>query len=188
MGTAPVLRLSTDEYLAIDRAAELESEYHDGEVIPMSAVSWTHSQLSGRIYRRFEERLEDGPCKIGVAPIRIRISSTKYVCPDVAVICGQPAFTDEHADTITNPRVIVEVLSPSTSDYDRGGKFALYRELASFEEYLLVFQDRVRVETYRKTAEGWLLRSFDGLEAVVTLHSLGISIPLAEIYKGILER
>ena len=99
---------------------------------------------------------------------------------------GKPALTDEHADTVTNPKVIVEVLSPSTSDYDYGAKFSLYRELPSLEEYILVAQETPRIEVFSRTADRqWLLSTYDGLGATLPVSSLHIAIPLAEIYSGI---
>jgi Uma2 family endonuclease len=119
--------------------------------------------------------------------MRVRVSPTHFVYPDLLVVCGNPSLTDESVDTLTNPKVVFGVLSPSTADYDRGGKFELYRELPSFEEYVLVSQDRQRVETFSRTQAGdWLLKRYDGPAASLALSSLGIPIPLAEIYSGIL--
>ncbi|MBM3736815.1 MAG: Uma2 family endonuclease [Acidobacteria bacterium] len=186
MNAVPVRKLTAAEYLALDREAEHKSEFHDGEIFPVVAASWEHSQIVIQMGWRLAERLAGTPCRAGSA-VRVRVTPTKYVYPDIAVICGKAALTDETRDTLTNPKVIVEVLSPSTEDYDRGGKFVLYRGLPSFEEYVLVAQDAPRIEVFHRTPEGnWLLRIFDGLDAEVRLESLGISIPLSEIYSGIL--
>ena len=113
--------------------------------------------------------------------------AAEYVYPDLQVVRGKPALTDEHPDTVTNPKVIVEVLSRSTSDYDYGAKFGLYRELPSFEEYGLVSRDRQRIEMYRRTADQqWLLSRYDGPDAALPIDSLSVAIPLAEIDSGIL--
>ena len=99
------------------------------------------------------------------------------------VVCGKPVFTDEDQDTVTNPKVIVEILSPSTADYDYGGKFALFRTLPSFEEYLLIAQEEPRIEVFRKMPDDrWILSSYVGLDATVRVESLEIDLPLAEIY------
>lgn len=106
---------------------------------------------------------------------RVRISPSQFVYPDVTVICGQPAFTDEQIDTITNPKLIVEVLSPSTADYDHGGKFELYQQLATFEEYMLVSQDRIKVKVFRKRSSTvWTMETFTGAEAIVKLDSVQV--------------
>ena len=184
MGAAPAVKLSVEEYLAADRVAERQSEYHDGEMFPIGDVSWEHGLIVNSVGRRMAERLEGGPCHIA-AQVRIRVSPTKFVFPDQVVVCGKPEFTDEAADTITNPKAIVEVLSPSTANYDHGGKFALYRRLPSFEEYVLIAQDQPNVEVFRKTPDGrWLLTIYEGRDAVARLDSLDIALPLAELYAG----
>ena len=186
MGALPVAKLSVDEYLTLDRAAEVQSEYHDGELFPLVAVSWAHGVIQNNVGWRLGERLISSACRVSSAGVRVRSTATKFVIPDIVVVCGKPAMTDEHQDTITNPRVIIEILSPSTENYDYGGKFILYRLLESFEEYLLVSQDRARVEVFRKAPDHrWILSTYEGLEAVVPVESLGISLPLAEVYAGL---
>lgn len=181
-------KISVEEYLAFDREAELKSEYHDGVLFPICAVSWAHGRLCLRLGRRLEERLESGPCTAAVSPVRLRVSRTKFLYPDIVVVCGQPSFTDEHIDTITNPKMILEVLSPSTQDYDYGTKFKLYRELASLEEYVLVSQEAQRVEVFRRiTSQEWRLTRYDGPDTSLPFESLSISIPLSEIYSGIVD-
>jgi Uma2 family endonuclease len=186
MGALAVEKLSVEEYLALDRAAEVRSEYHDGQLFPAEATSLAHAVLLVNTARRLAERLDGTPCRVTAATLRVRVSRSNYVYPDVLVYCGKPALTDEHSDTITNPKVIVEILSPSTEDYDYGKKFILYRSLASFEEYLLVSQDRPRVEVSRKTPESrWVLTTYEGMDAVVNVESLGITIPMTELYAGV---
>ena len=187
MSALAIPKLSVEEYLAIDRAAELKSDYHDGLLFPICAASWVHGRLCAEMARQMTVRLSGGPCGAVVSPVRVRVSQTKYVYPDLLVVCGKPALTDEQADTVTNPKVIVEVLSPSTTDYDYGTKFGLCRELPSFEEYVLVSQDRQRIEVYRRTAnQQWLLSRYEGPDAVLPVDSLSLAIPLAEIYAGVL--
>lgn len=185
MSAVPFPRLSVEEYLAADRAAELRAEYHDGEVVPMVAVSWAHARLAVSLARRLDEKLSGGPCHTVAAP-RIRTRATNFVYPDLAVICDPPQFADAHGDTVLNPKVIIEILSPSTADYDYGGKFALYRGLASLEEYVLVSEESLLIEVFRRLTDGrWALSSYQGAEAVLTLECLGIAFPLAEIYAGV---
>ena len=183
MSAMPIPKLSVEEYLAADRVAERRSEYHDGELFPVPAASWAHARVTMNTARRFSERLDGRACHLADSSVRVRISPTKFVYPDLIVVCGNPVFTDEVQDTITNPKVIVEILSPSTADYDYGGKFALYRRLPSFEEYLLIAQDEPRIEVFRKTPDRrWILSSYEGLESAVRVESLDIDLPLAEIY------
>jgi Uma2 family endonuclease len=186
MGAAPVAKLSVEEYLALDRAAEVKSEYHDGEMFPMESVSWAHSRISVKVGGWLDRQLSNKPCEVAGASLRLRVSPTKYLIPDFIVVCGKPTLTDEYQDIVTNPKVIIEILSPSTMDYDFGGKFHLYRRLSSFEEYVLISQDKVRVEIFRKASDNqWMLRTYEGLDAVVTLESVGVSLPLAEVYGGV---
>ena len=186
MGALPVAKLSVEEYLALDRAAEVPSEYHDGELFPIEAVTWEHSILHANITRRLAERLDGTPCLVTGSSLRVRVTPSKFVLPDLAVVRGKPILTDEHQDTLTNPKVVVEILSPSTANYDYGEKFILYRLLESFEEYVLIAQDRPRVEVFRKTADKrWILNTYEGLDAIAAVDSLDISLPLAEIYAGV---
>lgn len=182
----PVAKLSVKEYLTLDRAEEIPSEYHDGEMFPMVATTWQHGLLQANLCRRLSERLDNSACRVFGSVVRVRASLKQFIHPDIAIICGKPASTDEHQDSITNPKVIVEILSPSTENYEYGGKFILYRRLESFEEYLLVSQDRARVEVFRRAPDHrWILSTCEGLEAVVPVESLGISLPLAEVYAGL---
>ena len=187
-GLATPAKIPVEEYLALDREAELKSEYRDGVLFPICAVSWAHGRLCSRLARRLEERLEGGPCTTAVSPVRVRVSRTKFLYPDIVVVCGQPGFTDEHVDTITNPKAILEVLSPSTQDYDYGTKFKLYRELVSLEEYVLVSQEAQRVEVFRRMAnQEWRLTRYDGPDTSLPFESIGVSMPLSEIYLGIVD-
>jgi Uma2 family endonuclease len=186
MGALQVHKISLEENLALDRASEARSEYHDGQIFPVVATSLVHGVLQLNAGRRLAERLDGTTCHAVGAAVRVRVSNSHYVYPDVLVYCGKPALTDEHNDTITNPKVIVEVLSPSTEDYDYGRKFILYRRLESFAEYLLVSQERPRVEVSQKLPDGsWVLTTYEGLEATVPVKSLEISIPMAELYNGV---
>ena len=185
MGAQPFPRLAVEDYLALDRAAEHKSEFHDGEMFPIVAATVAHARLASRVASLFESRLKRH-C-YGLTAMRVRVTAAKFVYPDYAVVCGSPQLTDEHQDTLINPKAVVEVLSPSTADYDRGAKFDLYRQLPSFEEYLLVFQDERRVELLRKTnAERWTIDTLIAPDTRIELASLGVEFPLAELYEGIL--
>lgn len=180
-------RLSVKEYLELDRVAERKSEYHDGEMFELVATTVNHGRLQGKAFKVLDDRLGTGSCFASVSS-RVRVSPSQFVYPDVAVICGQASYTDEQIDTVTNPKLIVEVLSPSTADYDSGGKFRLYKKLESFEEYVLVAQDEVKVEVFRKQSSTlWTIETISGADAVVKLQSVQVEFPLAELYKGILE-
>jgi len=183
MSAVSIPKLSVEEYLAADSDAELHSEYHDGEIFPIVAVTFKHGRIAVKTARHLDERLDGKPCRVVNSPVRVRVSPTRFVYPDILVVCGKPAYTDEKQETLTNPKVIIEILSPSTEGYDRGPKFALYRNLPSFDEYLLIAQDQPRIEVFRKAADNqWILTIWEGLGATARVESLDITLPLAEIY------
>ena len=160
-------------------------EYHDGEVFPKAEVSFEHAVIVANAGHCFIGRLKGKPCLAATDGV-VRSTSANAMRPDVMVVFGRPVYARESRGAITNPKVIVEVLSPSTADYDRGGKFVLYQNLSSFEEYLLVAQETPRIDMFRKTsANGWDLKIHVGLESVVTISPLGIEIPMAEFYAGV---
>jgi Uma2 family endonuclease len=184
MGALSLPKLTPDEYLAQDRAADWKSEYHDGDMFPVLAASRHHARCVLRIGSFLLNRLRGTPCEPWVGPIRVAVGANKYVYPDAMVICGEAKYADRFADTILNPKVIIEVLSPSTADYDYGGKFELYRSLPSVEEYLLVAQDEPHIDIYRRQSPTkWTFETITGLEAIVPLLSLNIELPLAEVYE-----
>jgi Uma2 family endonuclease len=186
MGEAPAPKHTVEEYLRIDREAELKSEYHNGEMFPIAAVSWEHAVIAGNTSTELNLKLRGSGCTVAIQPIRVRVTPTRFLYPDIVVVCGRPQLTDEHTDTMTNPKVLVEILSPSTSDFDYGGKFALYRLLPSFEEYVLISQLEQKAEVFQKAPDGtWNLRTIAGDGALLAIRTLGIEFPLADLYRGL---
>ena len=184
MSAVPKPFLTPQEYLSRERRAETKSEYLRGEMFAMSGASREHNLIVGNVSRELGQQLRQRPCEVYQADMRVKVSPTGlYTYPDVTVVCGEPQFEDAEVDTLLNPTVLVEVLSPSTADYDRGGKFAHYRRLASLQEYVLISQDGPLVEHYvRQDSDQWLLTEQRGLEDMLVLPSIGCRIPLAEIY------
>ena len=183
--TAPFI--TPEAYLASERAAEHKSEYLDGEIIPMSGASFRRTIIAANLLIALGKRLDDRPCTVHPSDLRVRVSPTGlYTYPDVVVVCDEPAFADSTFDTLLNPTLIVEVLSKSTEDYDRGGKFAHYRTLDSLQDYVLVAQDAPHAEHYARQPEGrWLLSETKDLNSEIELTSLGVRLPLAEIYRKV---
>jgi Uma2 family endonuclease len=182
-------RYTIGEYLVCERSAHEKHEYRDGEILAMAGGSYRHSLILANLIGELGNALKGKPCRALESNLRVRIPRTPlYTYPDASVICGEPKFdpNDEALETITNPRVVLEVLSPSTEAYDRGEKFARYRQLESLEAYVLISQDVPRVELFLWQSDGtWLFRVFSGMEARVELAGLGIELPLAEIYAGV---
>jgi Uma2 family endonuclease len=179
-------RVSPEEYLAMERKAEFKSEYFDGYLYAMAGASAEHNRLALDLATELNARLRGGPCEVFNSDLRVLVNpSGLYTYPDLVAVCGGPEFEDGRKDTLLNPTLIVEVLSPSTESYDRGEKFAQYRQLPSLREYVLVSQDRVAVERFARKGDQWILTSFDKRDAVVELASVGCEIPLAEIYRRV---
>jgi len=176
--------LSPGEYLAIERAAEERSEYLDGEMVAMTGGSRNHGLIVGNLLRELGSQLRDRPCEVYPTDLRVQVSHTGlYTYPDVVVVCGEPRFEDEQLDTLLNPTVILEVLSPTTESYDRGRKFEHYRTLGSLAEYLLVSQAQPRIERFLRQDDGlWLFGDAAGLESALTMPSIGCELKLAEVY------
>ena len=183
MATSPAGSLTEEQYLQIEREAEFKSEFHDGQMFAMSGGSLNHALLGNRIGALLDRQMPPG-CRTVNSELRIRVASPGlYTYPDCSVICGEPQFADDQRDVVTNPLLIVEVLSPSTEGYDRGKKFEMYRTIPSFQEYLIVHQDQRHVEHFSKQDDGsWLLRDHAGANDSVTIARLGLHISLAELY------
>ncbi|MDJ0796737.1 MAG: Uma2 family endonuclease [Calothrix sp. MO_167.B12] len=179
-------RYSLDEYRAIEEKAEGRNEYRDGEIVPMPGGTLKHSRISGNIFAFVKFLVRDTQFESINSDLWLWIPEHRRgVYPDVMIFEGEPQLNDNRNDEVLNPVVIVEVLSPSTADYDRQGKFRIYRTIESFREYLLVEQDEPFVERYSKQAEGWLLSDFNSLEQSIFLESVKVELPMVEIYRGV---
>lgn len=175
--------ITPEEYLAAERKAKYKSEYIHGEILAMSGASNAHNIITVEITTELNIQLRPRGCFVYSGDMRVRTSLTgSYFYPDVAVVCDKPRFEDNVFDTLLNPILIVEVLSPSTDAYDRGEKFAHYQELVSLREYILVSQDRIRIEHHRLTETQWVGKTFDALEDVLKLNSIKCELPLQDIY------
>jgi Uma2 family endonuclease len=184
MATASnIKRYTPEEYLALERKAEFKSEYCNGFITAMSGASRKHNLVAGNIYAVVWNQLRDRPCEVYVGDMRVRTSPTGlYAYPDVVAVCGEPKFLDDELDTLLNPTLIVEVMSPSTEGYDREGKFEHYRTLRSLKEYVLVAQDQVLVERRTRQGRKWASTEYRNIEETLVLESIGCAIPLREIY------
>ena len=186
MASSPVTKVTAEEYLALDRAAEFRSEFLDGEIVAMSGGRMRHAQLGGSVFGQIYGALQGSACQAFGSDFRVRVSSRMYVYPDVIVVCGKPILADERQDILLNPTVIVEVLSPSTEKYDRGIKLQRYRGIESLRDYILVAQDQVRVEQYTRAEDhAWAFRDYQSPQESLVMESIGVSVPLARIYERI---
>jgi Uma2 family endonuclease len=184
----PVRRLSEAEYLTIERAADFKSEFFDGEMFGMSGGTRWHSLISANVNGELRHRLKGGKCLVFDSNMRVKIDATGlYTYPDVIVACEEQRFVDGEMDTLLNPTVVVEVLSDSTEGYDRGKKFENYRQIPSLKEYLLVSQAEPRIDQFIRQPNGeWLLHETAGLQNQLFLPTLGVTVPLSEIFANVI--
>jgi Uma2 family endonuclease len=184
MSKQPITRISAADYLSMERNSSEKHEFAFGEIFAMTGASARHVVIVTNLVREISSQLLQRPCQVYSSDLRLCVdASHRYTYPDVVVVCGQPQFLDDTLDTLLNPELIVEVLSESTRNYDRGDKFQQYRGIPSFREYLLVDQEKVHVERYSKQSDGtWSLWETDALADVVQLNSVGAALPVSEIY------
>lgn len=180
-------RWSVEEYLAQERAGEIKHEYFDGEIFAMSGASRAHNLICANLLAALHGRLRPRGCEVYPGDMRVHAPATGlYTYPDVSVACEPPRFEDDTFDTLLNPSLIAEVLSPSTEDYDRGRKFAHYRGLPSLRLYLLIAQSEIRVELYvRQAGDRWLLSESRDPDEILDLDAVGVQLRVAEIYAGV---
>jgi Uma2 family endonuclease len=178
-------QVSAEEYLARERAAAQRHELVRGRVVAMAGGTRAHSLIAARCIAALGSALGDRPCEVYTSDMRIK-TADRYTYADVSVVCGAPELEDAHQDTLLNPTVIIEVLSPSTEAYDRGEKFASYQTLHALTDYVLVAQDRIRVEHFHRQPDGsWHLTACGPGDRLV-IDRLGCAIPLADIYRNVL--
>lgn len=184
MQTAVRPYLTPEEYLAFERQSETRHEYLNGEVFAMAGASLAHLQIEANVITALSNRLKGRPCQALGSNTRVKVNQTGlYTYPDVVVICGQPQLDDKRKDTLLNPAVIFEILSPNTEGYDRGLKFAHYRTLESLTDYLLVWQTEARIEHFvRQPTDQWLLSEYQGITAIVSLPLIECELPLTDVY------
>ncbi len=186
MSALPKLHLSPTEYLTAERRAKDKSEYWNGEVFAMAGASPKHNLITSNVTITIGMQLKKGGrCTIFPSDMRIFVPATGlYTYADALIVCGRPQFVND--DNLFNPTVIIEVLSKSTSTYDRGTKFHNYRTIESLKEYLLIDQYKQHIEHYARQSDNrWLLTDIDGLGATIELPSLDCSLTLADIYDGV---
>src|SRR5438067_8993045 len=165
--------ISPEEYLRRERLAEYKSEYLNGEIFAMAGASEQHNLIAGNIFGELREQLKTGSCRAYTSDMRVRVRSNGlYTYPDVIVVCGEPQFEDKEVDSLVNPTMLIEVLSPSTERYDRIAKTSYYRTIDSLAEYLLVAQDEISLEQYVINADGqWIMLECLTHDAVIVLPS-----------------
>jgi Uma2 family endonuclease len=187
MSTQPKTFITPEQYLEIERKAEYKSEYLNGEMFAMAGGRAPHNLIAWNILGELRDQLRKRPCVAFTSDQRVLVAATRlYTYPDIAALCGEPKFLDETRDTLRNPSLIVEVLSPSTEAYDRGRKFAHYKKIDSLAEYLLVSSEEMQADLFGRVPDGsWTVISAEKPEDVLELHSIGCRLVLADIYEKV---
>lgn len=177
---------TVEEYLAFENASEKKHEYFQGEVFAMAGASSRHVKLSSNFLGELFIKLKGKPCQPYGSDARVYIpGNTLYTYPDISIFCGDLITTEEDENTLIDPVVIIEILSPSTKNYDRGEKFMLYREIVNLKEYILVDSESVRVEIFRLNKAGhWELEEYKSIETTIHIKALEISVPMVDVYNG----
>jgi len=181
---AKKLYYSKEEYLEMEAAADYKSEYYQGEIFAMSGGTRKHSLVCVNLIRRISEGIDNRDCQCFESNMKLEIAEADaYVYPDVMVVCGDAEAAENTTDAITNPVLIIEVLSPSTESFDRGLKFEYYKTVPSLKEYVLVSQNKPKIEVFFRQNENlWTYTVVEGLDNNVVLQSLGYEMALKKIY------
>ena len=187
MMEAPKLNnLTVKEYIKIEQQTDTKYEYHDGEIFAMAGGTLNHGLICGNVFGEFRNALREkgSPCRVLNSEVKLNIKKKDcFLYPDAMVICDKIENSDFETNSITHPVVIIEVLSKSTANYDRGEKFFLYALIESLEEYILIDQEKKRVEVFSRRGELWKITRFTQVDKIVPISSLGIDINIEEIYR-----
>lgn len=176
--------MTVEEYLAFESESEFKHEFIDGEIIAMTGGTVNHSAIIAYTIGALISVLENSDCVVHSSEMRVRIDNSKYVYPDVSVVCGDAQATD-NATTMLNPTLVVEVTSPSSLAHDHVDKVAYYGAVPSIQGYLILDQQRVFAEWYTRAGDGWHLRQFSDLNDVIPLEPLNCNLTLAAVYRGV---
>ena len=179
--------VSPEDYLTMERASQEKHEYFKGEVFAMSGASWEHNVIAKNISTIILPFLKGSPCDMFGSDLRIHIpENTLYTYPDFSIICGKPEVTDKEKDTAVKPSVIIEILSKSTKDYDRGSKFMLYRSIKTLKEYITIDSLSFSVEIYtRQENNTWLLSEFKQLSDSFVISTISLILQLKDVYEDV---
>ncbi|MEQ8676953.1 MAG: Uma2 family endonuclease [Aggregatilineales bacterium] len=178
--------MDVEQYLAYERGADTRHEFVGGDVWAMAGESERHNQITSALNFLLYGQLLDRDCAVFQSDMRVKADEKVYFCPDIVVVCGETDYADDTRDILLNPTVVIEVLSPSKEDYDRGRKFTNYRKIASLRDYVLVAQSEMNVEHHAlRVGEGWLLKEYANAEDRVQLLSIDCTLTLSNIYRKV---
>jgi len=185
MSALPKLRetISSEDYLFQERQSSQKHEFVEGIIYAMAGASEEHVLIAGNVFGEIYSIFKQRPCKVYNNDMRVKVNKNDYVYPDIVAVCGESKFEDNVFDTLINPTIIIEVLSESTENYDCGKKAALYRNLETVQECILIAQDRCYIEHYQRHNESqWLLTIISNINEVLNLKSINVQITVQDIY------
>ncbi len=179
-------KYTIEEYLEMENAATEKHEYYQGEIFAMSGTKMPHNRIASNTLIGFGKKLTGKPCKPYGSDLRIHIEkNTLFTYPDISIICGEVITLNNDDWNVLNPVVIIEILSPSTKNYDRGEKFKLYRDIATLKEYILIDSESISIESFYINEHGnWELKEYKSINETVYLQAIQTSLELREIYEG----
>ena len=178
--------MTPEEYLKFERASEEKHEYFAGEIFDFPRSNQNHVLIMGNTAAAFHSQLSSRPCDAFMSRMRIKIRPTGlYTYPDICIVCGESELEDLYDDTLLNPIVIIEILSPATEAYDRGKKFQQYRLIETLRDYLLIAQDNVRIEHFSLRDGEWIFSDANTLDGSITLPSIDCTLSLSDVYEKI---
>ena len=181
--------ISQEDYLEAERLATDKHEYFQGEIFAMSAAKKEHNRVFTNIFGSIAPYLNGKKCNIFGSDMRVHVyQNALYTYPDITIVCGKQEYLDKEFDTLLNPKVIIQILSPYTRDYDRGSKFKLYRGIPSLEEYILIDSEHIFIERfYKSKEEAWTLVEYKTPEDSLTISSIELLLPLEEVYSNVFD-
>ena len=187
MGLPEFKYITAEDYLAVERLALDKHEYFRGEIFAMSGASIPHNIVASNLLAELGTKLKGKKCRAFGSDLRIHIpKNTLYTYPDISIICGEIETIDDAFDTAKNPSVLIEILSKSTRDYDKGGKFTLYRDIDTLKEYILVDTEKVCIEKFTRNPDNsWLLTEYKSLEGSFTIAAVDVTLQLADVYEDV---
>lgn len=176
--------LSVEEFLAMEEKSDLKHEYYKGEIFAFAGASFNHNKISSNISAAIHSNLINIDCDVVSNDLRVWVKEKDFFTyPGILVICSKPEFFNDRTDTVINPVLIIEVLSDSTKNYDRGEKFEFYRTIPSLKDYILVDQYKIHLEYFSKTSENkWVLTEYFKKSDALTIPGINVNILLEDIY------
>lgn len=183
----PKKRYTPEEYFAIERESDIRHELLDGEVYAMAGASPEHELIVSDVDTSLKTQLRGKGCRVYISGLRLKVSQRSYFYGDLSVVCGEPLFVLESGlKSLINPTVVIEVLSPSTAEFDRGEKFRRYQSIESLQEYVLIDQYKPIIEVYTRQPNGkWLYATMQGLDSTAMLESIGCTLLLSDVYERV---